>query len=319
MKKLKIGYRTIKTAIGTPVAIFLAQLLQLENYISAGILTILCIKPTRKKSVLHAWYRLSACFIGMGFSFVIFETIGYHPIAIGLLLLLYIPVTVKFKITEGIVTSSVIILHLYGSNGITLDLLINESVLIIVGLGTALLFNLYMPSLENELKLLQQKIEKNFTTILEEMANFLQKGEDTWSGVELTETADLLEKAKAISYRDIENHLLRNHHPYYHYFQMRTKQFEILERMLALVSRISTVNRQSKKMSAFLYELADGVHPGNTAILYLNKLKEMRLEYEEEPLPKTREEFETRANLFTLLNELEQYLIIKSTFKKSDI
>ncbi len=316
---MKIGYRTLKTALGTPVAIFIAQLLSLENYISAGILTILCIKTTRKKSVLHAWYRFAACMTAIVYSFIIFELLGYHPISIALLLLIFIPTTVKLNVTEGIVTSSVIILHLYGSQHITLNLVINEFVLIVVGLGTALLFNLYMPSLEHDLRIVQQKVEENFGKILKEMARFLATGDDKWSGEEFPETAELLDRAKGLAYRDIENHLLRDHHPYYHYFQMRTKQFEILERMLALISRITTVNKQSKEMATFIENLAGGIHPGNTAILYLNKLKEMREAFRSNELPQTREEFESRANLFTLLNEMEQYLIIKRTFKKSDI
>ncbi len=41
----------------------------------------------------------------------------------------------------------------------------------------------------------------------------------------------------------------------------------------------------------------------------------MRTEFEEMPLPATREEFEARAALFHLLGEMEQYLVIKSYFK----
>jgi uncharacterized membrane protein YgaE (UPF0421/DUF939 family) len=319
LNKVKIGYRTLKTALGTPIAIFIAQLLTLDNYISAGILTILCIQVTRKRSMRSAWTRFAACLLAMGFSFLIFETIGYHPLSIGILLILFIPTTVKLGITEGIVTSSVIILHLYGSESITLELIINEVVLISVGIGTALIFNLYMPSLETELKKMQQKVESNFRTILIEIAHYLDTGDEGWAGKEFTETQDVLEKAKGIANRDVENHLLRNHHPYYHYFQMRTKQFEILERMLPLISRVSNVNEQSKEMATFFSQLADGIHPGNTAILFLNQLKEMRNEFRAGELPKTREEFEARASLFTLLNEIEQYLIIKRTYKKSDI
>ncbi|WP_231572532.1 aromatic acid exporter family protein, partial [Halobacillus sp. BBL2006] len=67
---MKIGYRTIKTAIGTPFAIWVAQMLQLDNFASAGILTILCIQITRKRSFLSAWHRFSACIVAMVFSFV---------------------------------------------------------------------------------------------------------------------------------------------------------------------------------------------------------------------------------------------------------
>ncbi|SET59713.1 Uncharacterized membrane protein YgaE, UPF0421/DUF939 family [Salinibacillus kushneri] len=312
---MRIGYRTLKTAIGTPVAIFIAQLLQLENYISAGILVVLCIKVTRKRSVLASWHRYAACLLAMVFSFAVFELIGYHPLAIGVLLLLFIPATVKLHITEGIVTSSVIILHLYGSHSITLDLIWNEVILISVGIGTALILNLYMPSLEDNLKNMQKRVEENFHVILKEIAHFLKTGDESWTGSEFNEAAEDLEKASALAYQDVENHLLRSHHTYHYYFRMRSKQFEVLERMLPLISRISSVNEQAKEMAIFFDELAEGIHPGNTAYIYLDKLKELREKFRQGELPKTREEFEIRASLFTLLNEIEQYLIIKKHTK----
>ena len=46
--KFRIGYRTIKTAVGAMISILLAQYLGLENFASSGILTILCVKSTKK-------------------------------------------------------------------------------------------------------------------------------------------------------------------------------------------------------------------------------------------------------------------------------
>ncbi|MBN8236559.1 aromatic acid exporter family protein [Halobacillus kuroshimensis] len=316
---MKIGYRTIKTALGTPFAIWVAQMLQLENFASAGILTILCIQITRKRSFLSAWHRFSACIVAMVFSFAFFELIGYNPLAIGIMLFAFIPVTVWLNITPGIVTSSVIILHLYGSGSIGWEIIINEVILITVGIGTALLLNLYMPSLENKLGEYRSQVEHNFSLIMKELATFLRDGDNDWTGHELTETAALLEKAKSLSYRDVENHLLRTHNHFYHYFHMRTKQFELLERMLPLVSRISTSNMHSSKIADFFDDLAGAIHPGNTAVIYLQRFKEMKEEFREDDLPQTREEFEMRASLFHLLNEIEEYLIIKRSFKKSDV
>ncbi|UOR12367.1 aromatic acid exporter family protein [Halobacillus amylolyticus] len=316
---MKIGYRTIKTAIGTPFAIWIAQLLQVDNYASAGILTILCIQITRKRSFLSAWHRFAACFVAMGFSLLFFELIGYHPLAIGLMLFVFIPATVWLKITPGIVTSSVIILHLYGSGGISASLIWNELLLMLVGIGTALLLNVYMPSLEGKLEEYQQQTEDNFAVILRELSRFLKDGNDGWTGKELTDTAALLEEAKSLSFRDVENHLLRTHNQFYHYFHMRTKQFELLERMLPLVTRISGPNKHAKRIAQFFEELAEGIHPGNTAVLYLQQLKEMKEDFRNDELPVTRDEFEVRASLFHLLNEIEEYLIIKRSFKKSDV
>ncbi|MBP3041330.1 aromatic acid exporter family protein, partial [Bacillaceae bacterium Marseille-Q3522] len=146
--KFRIGYRTLKTALGTSVAIFLAQLINLQNFPSAGIITILCIQVTHKQSLRAAWDRFLACLTAMAFSTFFFEAVAFHPFVIGLVLLFFIPTVVILKASKGIVTSSVIILHFYSSGHITLSVFFNELGLIIIGIGVALLVNLYMPSVE---------------------------------------------------------------------------------------------------------------------------------------------------------------------------
>ena len=108
---MKIGYRTIKTAIATPIAITIAQLVGVTNIASAGILTILCIQPSRKKSVESAWHRFLACILAILFSIVMFELLGYSPITLGILLALFIPTCVFLKIEQGIMTATVITLN----------------------------------------------------------------------------------------------------------------------------------------------------------------------------------------------------------------
>ncbi|WP_254391679.1 aromatic acid exporter family protein [Terribacillus sp. DMT04] len=317
---MKIGYRTIKTAVGTPLAIWIAELLQLDNSVSAGILTILCTQITRKKSFLAAWHRIAACLLAIVLSFLLFETIGFYPFSIGILLLLFIPITVSLRVSPGIVSSSVIILHLYSAGNITVDLVINELILIAVGIGIALLVNLYMPSLEATIRRKQIALERNFAKILKEIATYLKEGDQAWSGEEIAKTEKILKEANQLVGRDVENHVLRSEHPYYDYFEMRTNQFAILKRILPLVSRLpETSYSQCDRLAHFYFGLADSVHPGNTAVLFLDELESLRQSFDKDPLPKTREEFETRAHLFQLLYEMENYLKLKQTFKESDL
>ena len=310
----KIGYRTIKTALGTGISISIAQFLDLENFVSAGILTILCIQVTKKKSLQSSGHRFLACILGIIFSFVFFEGIGYYPLSVGLLLLLFIPTAVMLKIKEGIITSTVIILHFYDAESFDLDLIINELGIIIIGIGVALMMNMYMPSVENQLKTYQTAIEENLSAIFKEVVMYLRTNDSSWGGKEITETADLIQKAKSLAFRDVENHFLRNENHYYHYFQMRENQFEIIEQVLPIVTSITQTVEQGKMIADFMEELSESVHPGNTADKFLIKLSEMKVIFQEMPLPKTREEFEARAALLHFLREMEQYLIIKSSF-----
>ncbi|APH04483.1 aromatic acid exporter family protein [Bacillus weihaiensis] len=311
----KIGYRTAKTALGTTIAIMIAQFFQLENFPSAGIITILCIQVTKKKSLKSSWARFLACSIAMVFSFVFFEGLMYHPVIIGLLLLLFIPTTVIVKATEGIVTSTVVIFHLYSAGEITYDLIINEVLLVTIGIGIALIMNLYMPSVDKKLKEYQASIEENIASIFKEIELFIVQKDRKWDGVEITKTADLLNEAKTLAFRDVENHFLRHENSYYHYFKMREKQFEIIERVIPIITSIQIETEQSKDIADFLHELRLNIHPGNTAHRFLVQLLELREKFGAMELPKSREEFEARAALFHFLKEMENYLVIKSQFK----
>ncbi|SEM87913.1 Uncharacterized membrane protein YgaE, UPF0421/DUF939 family [Mesobacillus persicus] len=313
--KFKIGYRTLKTALGTAVSIILAQYIGLQNFTSAGILTILCIKVTKKRSLRASWDRILACVIAMTFSAVFFELIGYHPLVIGLLLLFFIPVAVMARAADGIVSSSVIMLHIYSAGQVTPALIVNELGIVLIGVGVALIMNLYMPSSDDKLEEYQIQIEENFKRIFIEIGRFLRTGDSNWGGVELTETAKLLEKAKALAFQDVENHLLRSENLYYQYFKIREKQFDIIERVLPSVTSMPYQVKQGEMVAEFVEELLKGIKPGNTVLFYLEKLYRLRTEFVDMELPNTREEFEARAALLHFVNEMEQYLLLKRSFK----
>lgn len=311
----RIGYRTVKTAIGTAMSIFIAQQLGLHNFASAGIITILCIQVTKKRSFRTAWDRFLACVLAMPFSALIFEVLGYHALVIGVILLFFIPTIVMLRAKDGVVTCSVIILHIFSAHQFSVILFINELGVIITGIGVALLVNLYMPSVDRKMEFYQVKIEENFKRIFSEMIRFLRTGESSWDGKEITDTAKVINEAKELAIRDVENRFSKEESIYYQYFTMREKQFEIIERILPNITSISSTVKQGEMIANFLEELSTHIHPGNTANIYIIKLMNMKAEFETSVLPKTRQEFEARAALLLVVNEMERYLILKSSFK----
>ncbi|PYZ98551.1 hypothetical protein CR205_08180 [Alteribacter lacisalsi] len=311
----KIGYRTLKTALGAALAIAIAQWIGLDFYASAGIIAVLCIQKTKKQSFQMSWERLLACLIGLAFAAVLFEIAGYNPVALGLLLLMFIPTTLVVNAQAGIVTSTVIILHIYTLQAVSVPIIFNELALIVIGIGCALLMNVYMPSVETELAKQQQELENKFRKILHEFAVYVREGDSDWTGKEITEAADIVDTGKNTALQNLENHVLRYEDLFYHYFKMREKQLDILERIMPLLASVDTRVRQGEMTAEFLENLSQAVHPENTAHLFIDELEELQASFKEMPLPATREEFETRSTLLHLIRELEQYLVIKRQFK----
>ncbi|OES44424.1 aromatic acid exporter family protein [Domibacillus iocasae] len=312
---IKIGYRTAKTAIGIAVSILIAEWIGLHNAASAGIIAILCIQNTKQQSLKASWTRLVAGVVALFYSALFFELLSYHAVVIGLILIVFIPTTVALKTQEGIVSSTVLILHMYAAKELSTAIILNEIGLVVIGVGVALVLNSYMPSVENELLKMQQQTEKLFERILKEITAYLRTNDHSWDGKELTETADLLKKAKSLAYKDVQNHFTRHNSLFYQYFTMREKQFEIIERLISVVISISHRPEQAEMIAEFMEEVKENIHPGNTAKLHLSHLNDLKREFEEMPLPKTREEFEARAALLQFVREMERYLLIKARFR----
>jgi uncharacterized membrane protein YgaE (UPF0421/DUF939 family) len=315
IKPFSIGYRTLKTAVGVAIAISLAQLLNLDYYVSAGILTILCIQPTKKKSIRAAFSRLVASLVAIAFAFAFFEGIAYHPAVLGLMILFFIPVLVSLGFSDGFVSSSVILLHIYNSENLTGPLLANELLLMAVGFGTALVVNMYMPSIERRLDSYRNDIERLYSSIFSEIVVYLRQGDSNWSGKELVEAEAILKKAKALAYQDVENHVTRLENKYYRYFDMREQQFEIIERILPKITAVPVMVGHSDLVADFLEDLGEHVHSGNTAYHYIEKLDAVKSDFAAMPLPKDHEMFIAMASLYQVIQDMESYLEIKQTYK----
>ena len=311
---MKIGYRTIKTAIATPFAVFIAQMLSVSNIVAAGILTILCIQPSRKRSVETAWERLAACLLAIVFSFVFFELFGYSIFTLGFLLFLFIPTTVYLKIDSGILTGTVITLNIFHFGVMNFTFVKEQLLLILIGIGTGLAVNLYMPSLDKKLQALQKELEEEFKIILHEIARYISEENMDWQGKEITNVIDILEEAEGYVKRDKENHLLRENHLYDQYFTMRRRQFSLIKQMLPILTRIPKRDESSTDLALFFSELSEAVHPGDTSIIYKKQLTDLYEKLEKTPLPKTEEAFQSRASLFQLLFLLQSYLDLKTNY-----
>lgn len=315
---MKIGYRTIKTAIATPIAVFIAQMLGVSNVVAAGILTILCIQPSRKRSVETAWERLASCLLAIVFSLLCFEILGYSVFTLGILLFLFIPVTVYLKIDSGILTGTVITLNIFHFGIINYGFIKEQLLLIFIGIGTGLLVNLYMPSLDKKLQALQKQLEEEFKIILHEIARYIGEENMDWQGKEITNVIDILEEADSLVKRDKENHLLRENHLYEQYFTMRSRQFSLIKQMLPMITRIPKRDKSSMEIALFFSELSEAVHPGDTSVIYKQQLNDLHAKLKKTSLPETEEEFQSRASLFQLLFLLDTYLDLKSNYYRTN-
>ncbi|WP_019165259.1 aromatic acid exporter family protein [Staphylococcus delphini] len=309
----RIGLRTIKTAVGMALGVIIAQLLGLDNYASSAILVVLCIKDTKIHSVHAIISRFISCLIAIGFGWAIFPLLGQHAWVLGLIVLLFIPVTVMINMQEGVVTSIVILLHFFNADVIDFSLVVNEVLLIIVGLAIAFTMNTIMPNLDHQLSKYKKEIEFQFKSIFHTFSSACAMHNNR-PDVTFNSLAHTIQEAKSIAFRDVKNHFVRNENSYYHYFDMREDQLEILKRIKNHIKHINANDAMSAHVAQLFHEMAENVNENNYTALRLHTLYQIRLEIDQLPLPQTHEELLTRSSMIQILYDTEEYLTIKAKF-----
>ncbi|UEX89117.1 aromatic acid exporter family protein [Staphylococcus ratti] len=309
----RIGFRTIKTAVGMALGVIIAKLLGLDNYASSAILVVLCIKDTKMHSVNAIVSRFVSCLIAIGFGSLVFPIFGQHALVLGLIVLLFIPLTVVINMQEGVVTSSVILLHFFNAPQINFALVVNEILLITVGLTIAFLMNSIMPSLDKDLKKYKLEIEAQIRDIFYQYSHACAT-HDNQLKISFQPLHLSIQKAKSIAFRDVKNHFVRNENSYYHYFDMRENQVEILKRIHHHIHHIEANDPISKRVADVFKEMAENVNENNYTAQRLHMVYHVRLEIDKEPLPTTHEALHTRSSMIQMLYDTEEYLTIKSKF-----
>ncbi|MEZ2658799.1 aromatic acid exporter family protein [Aneurinibacillus aneurinilyticus] len=309
---MKIGFRIAKTALAVVLSIYLAHFLRLDTYTFAGVIAILTLQATRKASLAAAGkLSLSAgitLFIGSG----LFYLLDFRVYVIGLILLLAIPLLVKIGAERGIVLCSVVSLHLFATEEISLAVVQNEVLILFSGMVVSLLVNMaYMPSRKKRVQEIREKLTGECASLFTQLANHLENEGYIWDGREILSIDELIGQGKAEALLNAENAMTRDEMNDYQYFDEKEKQFETIKRMLALVSHVQKVVVQGEMLAVMLRKIAEKLGRGKHAELggMRDEIRVLRREYEAMPLPTTRDEFEIRAALLQILNELESYLL----------
>ena len=315
MQKI-IGIKTLKTAIGATIAILLADAIGVKYAVSAGIITILSIQNTRRECLQIAVRRFIATCIALFIGSCVFKVFGFNAISFGIYLLIFIPIVVRVKVTEGIAPASVLVTHLLGEGMITSNIIMNELFIMMIGAGVALLVNMYMPSLEERLLVEKKTIEEQMYMAFIKMEQALRLDEcklDIYSELALLEQSLKEGMIKATQYRN--NSFIGKKSLYEKYFDMRFSQYRIMVYMQKHFERFYMRAKESSKVADLTYQVALSIKGEVFVEELLQKLEDLRAYFKNSQLPTSRDEFENRAMLYQLLTDIEQFLDVKKLFK----
>ena len=226
-------------------------------------------------------------------------------------LIIYIPLAFLLKAEAGIAPSSVLAIHLWLSQTITNELLLNEALLMLVGTAVALLLNWHMPSYQQDIEDKRQEIEDKLKDILRKMAYFLRMGNGTNDAKLIIEAKEKLAQAQKLLFIESENQLFSQFNKDLCYFEMRAEQIQLLEVMAKNLNDFHCPAREAELLAEMFDSTAEQLHLTNTGLDLMEEIQDYIDEFRNLELPKTRDEFEYRATLFQLLRDLQRFIDLK--------
>lgn len=306
-----MGFRVIKTAIAALMAVLIADSAGLHSPTSAGLLAILGVDVTRKRSLKTISARFFASVVGLLFASVLFAVFGFHYWVLAAYILTAFPAIVRAGFKEGIVTGSVVVFRVFSGGEISFEVIGIQILMLIIGLGSAMVVNMaYMPKPDNKLLNIRHDIDELFSVIFKEFANTLKDPSYAWGGKEIIEAEKVISSGIAASKMYLENQVIHPNEEWTVYFYMRKTQLESIQHMMHLISQVYTTMTHAEMVAALFDQLSADVHTefytGRTEKL----LHEMEEQFRIMELPTTREEFELRSAIRQLCRELALYLKI---------
>lgn len=306
-----------KIAIGSSLAIYTAELLHLQFSSSAGIVALLTLITTKKGTVQLSISRLITFAIVTYLTWVTFLPIHSEWIAYGLFIFLVVFLCEIMNWRATISVNAVIGTHFLMTNDFTPVFFLNEFLLVAIGILFAFILNLFHDNHSQKERFTKDisKIENRMQSILEEIAGYLSNKPQEFSVWKEVSDMEVRLQELFIDACEYEgNSFGKEAHYYAKYFEMRLSQCHILHNLHYEMRKIRTMPKQAKIIMEYICYMKTYVTAHNEPTLQLQYLDDIFMKMKEEPLPISREEFESRAILYHILMDLEEFLIVKKRF-----
>ncbi len=305
---------SLKMAAGVFVAILLTQALNINFYESAGTIVIVSMLSAKKQSFKLAGIRLLAAIVSFTLASVLFLSFGFYLWVFTIYVFIFTFLMYRFDMKIAIVLNVVLVMHIYSLREITFPILLNEFLLMFLGILVALVFNYFVLDIEKELIGYQKQVESAFSTIFKNMGLCLINECNIKDlKAQLKKVNQILSIAKNRSYKYLNSYYLQNNDYYVEYFVMRKQQYYIIKSMQEFLKIKFLNQREVQLLKSFTYSFLED----NTIIdcsTRVNRLEEIKNHFNEAPLPTSHKQLKNRIALNRYLYSLEELIDIKIRF-----
>lgn len=307
--------KSLKIAVAAFASIGLAGELGLNYSSTAGIITILSIRNTKRETLKSAGNRGLAFLCALVLSAVCFRLFGYNLWAFAVFLLLFSLFVLSVGWGEALANVSVLVSHILAEQRMGLSEVVNETLLFLIGTGAGILVNLHLHRNQMEFDKLAEEVDAQIKGILRCMAQYLpREDKEEYDSACFERLERALDAAKARAAANYNNVMLPGDSHELDYIEMREKQSVLLREIYDNIVRIQYLPEQAMQVAELLGQIEQDYHRENTVEGLLQKLEALLLQMKKQRLPQSREEFEARAILFYILTQLKGLLELKREF-----
>lgn len=307
---------TIKISLIAVLATLIGYLVGINNYLTVGIIGILSVQVTKYDSLKSGLIRFLNALWALLLSFLIFLICGIEIWAFAIFLVIFVFTSLLMKTELGMVPSIVLISHVFNSTALSWGLFFEELSIMVISIGVALVVNLVYPqfwlkSMTKHLKEADQLVREQLFTLslylkrTDAAKDFITHQDLTNKAFEkIASTVEKLDKDKPFA----------NDHRYLAYLYMRKSQLNAVNEMYERILKLKESHPNQMKVAQYIEGLSQDIGYEDKANKQMGILKSLINEFEQQELPKTRNEFETRAMLFQMLHDIENFLNAKLEF-----
>lgn len=302
----------VKVALGASAAIGLSLLLGLEYAATAGIITVLSLMGTKRETLRIALGRLMALAAGTAIAFLCYSLLGYGLAGFTAYLFLFAVLCYTCRWGYAVPMVSVLVSHYMAAGHMGAAMLLNEGLLFLIGTGVGVTVNLHLRPDE-------EAMQRHLMTVDELMRSAMHavsRGPEAlpYARQLLDALKRELTMAEQLAVDNADNTF--GDAPLYpvRYVQMRANQRKILSQIAHAMAEVNPATPQHGDVCVLLRRVAEEYSRENDVSALLAAVKDVLADMRTQELPRSREEFESRAVLYYVLLRTEDFLLLKRQF-----
>lgn len=313
---------SLKMAIGIVVATLLAKALNIEFYSSVATIVIVSILSSKRQSIKLSATLILAAVFSLALASILFIAFGFSLEVFALYIFIFIFVMYMFDTTSAIITNVVLVMQMYSIETVSVSILLNQFVLMFIGLSVSLIFNFFTLDIESELIQYQKKVEDLFDSVLKNMGKCLNN-ECVGKTIseDLSEIDDVLSIAKTRAYDHLNSFYIGQNNYYVEYFIMRRQQYKTIVAMQEFIKLKFLNKTELKLLRDFTDNFVNNPRLLNTCELQMKQLQEIEYHFTDiAEIPATKAQLQNRIALhrylYGLLNLVELKMDFADNFEK---